>query len=112
MPVRIGDCAGDGVAGREGAEGQLVVGFEIELLTARHPRACVTFTEEMALTAAQEIAFDPHLDREICRAEVVGGRTGHLDGIVNAIEGQRLPIGRLAGDPDGPIEQRASVAVA
>ena len=34
VPVRIGDRAGDGVAGGEGAEGQLVRGIEIELLTA------------------------------------------------------------------------------
>ena len=40
VPVRIGDRAGDGVAGGEGAKGQLIVRFEIEFFTAALPERC------------------------------------------------------------------------
>ena len=49
VPVRIGDRAGDGVAGGEGAKGQLIVRFEIEFFTAALPERAVALAEEMAL---------------------------------------------------------------
>ena len=108
VPIRIGDRAGDGVAGAEGAEGQLVIGIKIELLTARHPGGG-TLAEEMALSSAQHVAFHPQLNREIGRAEVVGAGVRHRDGIIDTVEGQGRPIGGLAGDPGGPIDQGAGV---
>ena len=112
VPGRIGDRAGEGVAGAEGTEGQLVAGIEIELLTTQHPRGDGTRAEEMPLGAAQCGAFDPGFQREIGRAEVVGPGIGDRDGIVEAVEGQGLAIGGLASDPGGPVDQRAGVAAA
>ena len=112
VPVRIGDRAGDGVAGGEGAKGELVAGIEIELFTAALPEGAVALAEEMPLGAAQHIALGPEFDRKVRRAEVVGGRIGDRDGIVDAIEGEGLPIGGLAGDPGGAVDQRAGVAAA
>ena len=40
VPVRIGDRAGEGVAGGEGAKRELVAGIEIELFTAALPEWC------------------------------------------------------------------------
>ena len=50
MPVRIGNRVGEGVAGTVGAEGQPVIGFEIELLTAALPQCAVALADEMALS--------------------------------------------------------------
>ena len=110
VPVRIGDRAGDGVAGGEGAERELVAGIEIELFTAALPGGAVALAEEMPLGAAHHIAFGPEFDRKVRGAEVVGRRIGDRHGIVDAIEGEGLAIGGLAGDPGGPVDQRAGVA--
>ena len=109
VPVRIGDRAGDSIAGGEGAKRELVAGIEIELFTAALPGGAVALAEEMPLGAAQHIAFGPEFDRKIRRAEVVARRIGDRHKIVDAIEGEGLPIVGLAGDPGGPIDQRAGV---
>ena len=74
VPVRIGDRAGDGVAGGEGAKRELVAGIEIELFTAALPEGAVALAEEMPLGAAQHIALGPEFDRKVRRAEVEGRR--------------------------------------
>ncbi len=112
VPVRIGDRAGDGVAGGEGPKRELVVGIEIELFTAALPEGAVALAEEMPLGAAQHVALGPEFDRKVRGAEVEGRRIGDGDGIVDAIEGEGLAIGGLTRDPGGPVDQRAGVAVA
>ena len=112
VPVRIGDRAGDGVAGGEGTKRQLVGGIEIQLFTAALPEGAVAFAEEMPLGTAQYRALGPQFNRKVRGAEVVGVGIGDRDGIVEAVEGQGLAIGGLAGDPGRAVEQRASVAAA
>ena len=70
VPVRIGDRAGEGVAGGEGAKRELVGGIEIELFTAALPEGAVALAEEMPLGAAQHIALGPEFDRKVRRPEV------------------------------------------
>ena len=110
VPVRIGDRAGEGVAGTEGAEGQPVVRIEVEFFASGHPRRSRAFAEEMALAAAYHIALGPQFDRKVCGAEVIGGGIGNGDCIVDAVEGQGLAIGGLACDPEGAVDQRAGVS--
>ena len=112
VPVRIGDRAGDGVAGAEGTKRQLVAGIEIQLFTAALPEGAVAFAEEMPLGAAQYLALGPQFNRKVRGAEVVGVGIGDRDSIVEAVEGQGLAIGGLAGDPGRAVDQRASVAAA
>lgn len=112
VPCGVGNRARESVAGGEGAEGQLVIGLEIELLTAQHPCGGGTSAEEMSLGAAQHIALGPQFDGEVGGAEIVGAEIGDRDGIVEAVEGEGLAIGGLAGDPGGPIDQRAGVPAA
>ena len=109
VPVRIGDRAGEGVAGTERAEGQLVVGLEVEFFTAHGPRGRRALAEEMPLAPAQDVAFGPEFNREIGGAEVIGRRIGDRDGIVDALKRQGLAIGGLARDPRGPVHQRSGM---
>ena len=105
VPVRIGNRAGDSIAGSEGTKRELVAGIEIELFTTALPGGAVALAEEMPLGATQHVAFGPEFNRKIGRAEVEGRRIGDGDGIVDTIEGERLAIGRLARHPRRPVHQ-------
>ena len=110
VPICVGDRAGDGVAGAEGAEGQPVVGIEVELFAPALPEGAVALAEEMALATTQGVTFGPEFNREIGSADVVGARIGNRDRIVDTVEGEGLAIGGLPGHPEGAVNQRANVS--